>query len=366
MWPTSSRWPETIAGSTGIELNVDVWRGGIRLRQDLPIEPGGARITVDGTSQVRRTCQLTVADPSLRPVYWTDMLSPAGTELHVTSGVRYPDGTVEMVPVGVFRIDEVTTPFGDVVVVSGSDRTKVLIEDRFLKPAQSLTTNTVVQEITRIIQYSLPTATVTNLTTDSTTCPKMTWEQDTSPWSAVEELATSIGAEVAPNGEGVFVIRTQPTPSDPPVWTAAVGESGIIVGGSERMTRDGVFNAVTARNDPADGTAPIQYTAKDLTVGSPTHWDSAFGHRPRVYSSSALNTVGKCTAAALSILNRSTAPARTVTAQVIPNPAVDYGDVANLVLPDGTVEVHMVQSFTLPLGVDDAMPVQFVSSLPAA
>jgi hypothetical protein len=368
MWPTSSRWAATIVGTAVIELKVEAWRGGLRLSppEGLPVEPSNARITADGGSQVRRTCSLTIADPSLRPVYWTDMLSPAGTELVITSGVRYPDGTTELVPVGVFRIDQPDTPFGDVITVTGSDRSIVLVDDKFLTPQQSQTTNSIPQEIERLIKYSLPTAVVTDLTGNFTDCPKMTWEQDTSPWAAIDELATSIGAEVAPNAEGVFVIRRQPKPSDPPVWTAAVGESGIIVGGLERMTRDNVFNGWIARNDAADGSKPIQAIVLDTAGGSPTNWHGAFGHRPRVYSSASLTSVSKCITAAQTLLERSIAPARAVTAQVIPNPAVDYGDVAEVVLPDGTVEVHMVQGFTLPLGVDDAMTVQFVSSLPAA
>lgn len=366
MWPHSSRWNEAIAGSAMVELHVELWRGGIRLLKDVPIVPESARVTCDGGSQVRRTCSLTIGDPDLRPVYWTDGLAPAGSELVITSGVRYPDGQTELIPVGVFRIDEPATAFGDVVTVTGSDRTVVLIEDLFLGPSQSVTTNSIPQEIERLIKYSLPTAVVSDLTGDFTDCPKLTWEQGATIWSAIEELATSIGAEVAPDAAGVFVIRDQPRVTNPAVWTAAVGESGIITGGSERMTRDGVFNCIIARNDPADGSAPIQQIVKDTAGASPTNWNGAFGHRPKVYSSKALNTVAKANTAAQMLLERSIAPARTVSANVIPNPAVDYGDVTSLVLPDGTSETHMVHGFTLPLGVDDTMSVQFVTSLPAA
>lgn len=366
MWPRSSRFDAQVACSTGIELHVEAWRGGIRLSNNVPIEPSNPQITCDGGSQVRRTCSFTIADANARPVYWTDMLAPAGTELIVTSGVRYPDGQTELLPVGVFRVDEAATPFGDVVSVTGSDRTIVLIEDLFLGTSQSVTTNSITQEIERLIKYSLPTATVQDLTGDFTDCPRLTWEQGSTIWSAIDELATSIGAEVAPNGAGIFVIRKQPKITNPRVWTAAVGESGIIIGGLERMSRDQVFNCIIARNDPADGSVPIQQIVKDTAGGSPTNWNGAFGHRPKVYSSKALNTVSKANTAAQAMLERSIAPARTVTAYVIPHPAVDYGDVTDLVLPDGTTETHMVHKFTLPLGEDETgMPVEFITSIPA-
>lgn len=359
MWDTSERYRDAIRGGIGVELNVDAYRGGIKLNTDpLPVEPGSAVVTVDGGSGRRRTITLRIGDASLRPVFWTDMLAPAGTELVVTSGVRYPDTTVEYVPVGVFRITEPDTPFDGAVEIHGADRSQVIDDDEFIAPFQTITTNTVTQEITRIIQLSLPTAVISDVLADTTVSPRMTWEANTSPWAAVLELATSISADVAPDASGVFVIRRQPTPSDAPVWTAAVGEAGIVVDGSETMTRDTVKNAWTCKNDAADGTAPVQYTAYDLDPDSPTNWNGDFGHKPDTYSSPALTTISKCKAAAESKLLTSTAPARQVSVDVVPNPAVDYGDVTVVVLPDHSSITAMVQSFTLPLDVDGAPAMQ--------
>lgn len=366
MWDTSERYPDAIRGGIGVELNVDAYRGGVKLNTTpLPVEPGSASVTVDGGSGRRRTITLRVADASLRPVFWTDMLAPAGTELVVTSGVRYPDTSVEYVPVGVFRITEPVTPFDGAVEIHGADRSQVIDDDEFIAPFQTITTNTVTQEITRIIQLSLPTAVITDVLHDATLCPRMTWEAGTSPWAAVLELATSISADVAPDAAGVFVVRQLPTPSDAPVWPVAVGESGIVVSGTETMTRDNVKNAWTCKNDAADGTAPVQSTVYDLDPDSPTYWNGDFGHKPDTYSSPALTTISKCKAAATAKLLTSTAPARQVTVEVVPNPAVDFGDVALIVLPDHSSITAMVQSFTLPLDVDGApvMSVQLVSNI---
>lgn len=367
MWATTERWADAIRGGTGVELNVDAYRGGVKLNTTgpLPVEPGTPAVTVDGASGRRRTITLRIADASLRPVFWTDMLAPAGTELVVTSGIRYPDGSTELVPVGVFRIDEPVTPFDGSVEVHGVDRSQVVDDDKFIAPFQTVTTSTVTQEITRIIQLSLPTAVISDVLGDTTACPRITWEAGTSPWAAALELATSISADLAPDGSGVFVVRRQPTPSDAPVWTAAVGEAGIVVDGRETMTRENVVNAWTCRNDAADGTAPVQYTAYDLDPDSPTYWNGDFGHKPDTYSSPALTTITKCRTAAETKLITSTAPARQISVDVVPNPAVDYGDVALIVLPDHTSITGMVQSFTLPLDVDGApvMQVQLVSNI---
>lgn len=366
-WPVSPRWSETARGSATVEVNIAAQRGGVVVEQSLPIVHGSASITVDGGSDVRRKLDLEVADPALRPSAWTDLLAPAGTELVATCGWRYPDGTTELVPVGVFRIEEPTTAFGGVVQVSGVDRSKLIADDRFLLPAQTITSNLVVTEIARIIHASLASAVVRDDTDDTTVCKSTSWEQGSSPWQAVKELALSIGAEVAADAAGVFVIRRVPRPTDPVVWDVGVGESGIVVSGSEAMTREGVHNAWTVRSDTATGATPVQATVYDLDPSSPTYWAGDFGHRPGTYSSPLLDSVAACQAAGTTLLARSTAPARQVSARVVPNPAWDYGDVGSLLLPDARSETHMIHRFTLPLdlGASDLVSVVFESSVPA-
>jgi hypothetical protein len=71
----------------------------------------GGSVQVDRGSQCRRTCTVTVADITLIPRTPTDKLSIYGATLRISRGVAYSDGTKELVPLGVFRVDEVS---GDV------------------------------------------------------------------------------------------------------------------------------------------------------------------------------------------------------------------------------------------------------------
>jgi hypothetical protein len=358
MWTVSSSWDEAIRNTHQVSLRVDAWRNGVLVAADLPVEPDSGSITVDSTSDVHRTIDLTIADPAMVPLAVTDILTPHGTELVVTSGIRYPDGTIEQLPVGVFRIDKPSTPILGAIHLTGVDRSRVIADDKFINTAQSVAGHTVTTEIARLIAYSLPTATVRDLSADTTLCPFTTWEQDSSPWAAITELALSIGAEVFADAEGVFVIRVVPTfATGHDVWTVNIGQSGVIIAGTEEWDREQVFNAVTAAGEPGDGTGAVQDTVFDLDEASPTFWGGPFGHRPKRWTSPLLASVAQCTVAATTILTRSLASTRTVKVTVVPNPALECGDVVSLVLPGVTesdpprVERHMIRAITLPLGL---------------
>jgi hypothetical protein len=369
MWPVSSSWDNAVRNSQVIEVRVDAYRGGVLVASDLPIEPDSATITVDGTSDVRRTIDLTIADPALVPTAPTSVLTPHGTELRVTRGFRYPNGQTELIPVGVFRIDKPSTPLLGATKVTGVDYCRLLAEDNFLNPSQSFTTNAVPTEITRLIQLTQPGATVIDTTGNATPCALTNWEQDASRYDAIRELALSIGADVAPDALGRWIIRRLPEVTDAPVWSVNIGESGVLIGGDEDWDRENTFNGWTARGEPTTGAAPVQAFVADLDVSSPTYWGGPFGHRPKVFSSPLLATVGQCTATATTLLRRSIAGARAVRVQCIPNPALDYGDVLTLVLPGLTEESlprserHMIRSFTLPLALG-AMEIDLTAPKP--
>lgn len=355
----SSLWDATVRSSQVIEVRVDAYRSGVLVASDLPIDTESGTITVSSDSEVRRQIDLTIVDPTLVPTSASSVLTPHGTELLVRKGFRYPDGTTEVIPVGVFRIDKPTSALGGAAIaVTGVDRGRLLAEDLFINTAQSVTTNTVPAEITRLIAQTTSVPSVTDLTGNGTLVRLVAWEQGSSRWDAISEMALAIGAEVYTDVSGNFVIRTLPAITDVPDWTVDIGQTGVIIEGTESWDREKVYNAVTARSEPTDGSAAVQATVYDTNPASPTYFSGAFGHRPRpVYSSPLLTSVGTCTAAATTILARSIAPARTVTVSCVPNPALDAGDVVTLVLPGVTEsdlprsEKQLIRSIRLPLGL---------------
>lgn len=369
MYAVSSSWDAVIRGSHVVDLRVDAYRAGVLVASDLPVEPDSGSLTVDGAAEARRSVQLTIADPSLVPTSPTSILTPHGTELRISQGFRFPSGIIERVPLGRFRIDKPSTPLLGAVQVSAVDYSRLIAEDLFINAAQSVTGNTLVAEIRRVIQQTMPTATVTDTTGDTSLAKLTTWEQGSSRWEAVKELALALNADVAPNVNGEFIIRRFPAITNAPVWTINVGESGVLIGGSEDWDREGTFNAVTVRSEPTDGSNPVQATVYDLDAASATFWNGPFGHRPTTYSSPLISTVAQCYDTGTTILNRSIASARSLRVACVPNPALDWGDVITVVLPGLTandlprVEKHMVRSLTLPLGLG-AMEIDLTAPRP--
>lgn len=326
--------------------------------EGLPIS--GGSVVVDSGDQVRRTATVSIADPSLWPANPTDLLSPWGAELQIDYGIVIPGRATWWVPLirGVVADANRARPVssGDgAVVLALSDRSVRVAEDRFDAPVQTVSGATVVGEITRLIQETLPAAAVVDHTGSTQVAPVMEIERER--WSdGVEKLADSIGAEVFCDPVGVFVIRPQPTLTNAVVWDISSGARGILVAKRDRRSREKVYNRVIAVGERTDGTPPVRSAVSDTDPLSPTRYGGPFGRKPKYYNSPLLTTVGQCTAAATSILERSKGAGATVTLDVIVNPALDAGDVIR-VTDDGAKQTHIVDRLEVPLGVRDAQPI---------
>jgi hypothetical protein len=326
------------------------------------LEHIGGSVPVDRGSQCRRTCTVTLADTSLIPRTPTDKLAMYGAQVRISRGVSYSDGTRELVPLGVFRLDDGD---GDVdegpATIAGKSLECIVADDKFTAPYRA--SGNAVAAITALIQRSIPAATVVSTATDAAIGPR-TWDVEGDPWEAVTEIAAAIGAEVYCDPDGIFTIAELPDLlSVLPAWTISAGEGGAYVAAKRGMKADGVFNGVHARGENTEtDTAPVSALVVDNDPGSPTYWDGPFGHRPTFYSSSTLTTTNACTSAATLKLRAAKAPNATADISSLPNPALAPGDVIRVVYPDGTKELHQVQSFTVPLEAGGSFDVQTISA----
>src|ERR1044072_2774627 len=105
MYPVSSRFLAALVESHQIATEVKLFRADGQVEV---LEHTGGSVTVDRGQGPRRTCSVTVADTTLIPLTAKDKLSVYGAQLRISRGVRYPGGSTEMVPLGVFRIDQVS------------------------------------------------------------------------------------------------------------------------------------------------------------------------------------------------------------------------------------------------------------------
>ena len=359
MYPVSDRFLARLAESHEVatELLLFLTDG-----RTAPLEHTGGSVQVDRAQAIRRTCTVTIADPSLIPRTPTDQLATYGARLRIRRGVHFGDGSSELVPLGVFRLDSVSGDVNDgPVTLSGKDLAAFIQDDKFTTPWRS--TGTVIAAITALVQRSLPDAEVVATIADAA-IGQRTFDIEADPWAACQEIAAAAGAEVYPSPEGTFTISTLPDIlTTTPAWEIAAGEGGSYIRANRGMTSDQVFNGVLARGEnTADGVAPVSYLATDSDTSSPTYWGGPFGRRPMFYSSPTLTTLGACTSAATLKLAQAKAPNASGDISSLPNPALEPGDVLRIVHPDGSRELQQVASFGVPLETGDDFPITTISA----
>lgn len=348
MWPMSTKAQQIVLRSHSIAIRGTAFGSSIGMLTDLPIS--GGSVTVDSSSQVRRTATVEIARPDLWPADPLDVLSPFGSEILLEYGIVIPGIGTEWIPLirGVISDADRVRPSTNSFTLSLVDRSARVAEDRLDAPSTTTSGATVVNEIKRLIQETLPGALVTDETGSTQVAPDLQIERER--WAdGVEKLADAIGAEVFADPQGDFVIRPQPTLADDAVWQIRTGRGGILVSASEKLTRDRVYNRMVVTGTRSDGTPPVRSAVSDTDPLSPTLYGGAFGKKPKYYSSPLLTTIGQCTATATSFLARVKGIQASVGLQAIVNPALDAGDVIR-VYHQGW-QVHIVDKITIPLGV---------------
>lgn len=359
MYPVSDRFLPRLAESHTVATRVQLFLTDGRV---LDVPHTGGSVSVDRAQAIRRTCTVTCPDPILIPRTPTDQLATYGARLRIARGVEYGDGSSELVPLGVFRLDSVE---GDVsqgpVTLSGKDLSAIVADDKFTE--RYTATGTVVGAVTALIQRSIPGADVISLITD-TPIGSRAFDVEADPWAGAQEIAAAAGAEVFCNADGVFVVGTLPDLlTVTPVWAVEAAEGGVYVSGNRAMSSDGVYNGVLARGEnTAENVSPVSYLAVDNDPNSPTYWSGPYGRRPMFYSSSTLTSVNACTQAANLKLAQAKAPNASGDISSLPNPALESGDVIRVMHEDGSRELHQVASFSVPLDEGGGFPIATISA----
>jgi hypothetical protein len=326
---------------------------------NLPVTSGS--VVSDASSQVRRTATVGIGQSALWPDDPLSILSPIGSELLVSYGIVLQSGQVEYLQLirgPITRAQRQVPASGndDALTVTVADRSSKVAEARFDAPTQTISGATTVSEISRLITAVLPNVTVTDQTGSTKVAPQI--EMDRERWSdGVEKLADSIGAEVFATPEGNFVIRTEPTVANAPVWTLEAGDGGVLVGEDAEFSRDLTYNRVVAIGQRLDGIPPVYAVASDTNPNSPTYISGPFGIKTRFYSSPLLTTVAQCESAAASMLARVTGHHLNVSFSTVCNPALEAGDVIRL-LYDGRDEVHIIDRVEIPLRPGDVQQIK--------
>ncbi len=359
MYPVSDTFKNALRQSHTVVVKVDAYLSGSPIAEDIEITSG--TVTVNSGSGVRRQLDCVISDRDL----WSD-LDVIGVELHVSRGIRYPSGDLEMVPLGIFSLDATSIsvgPTGGIQVRTAPDRWARVQRAQFEQPTNSVATNTIRAEISRLVTNAVSGLTVTTTATRTDLVGPQVWDQDRA--GAIIDLATSIGAEVYFDVDGNLIIEDAPLLGQVPVWTVDASASGVLISGDRLRDRSRTYNVVVAYPSNVSGSIPYApVIVEDNDPTSRTYVGGPFGRVPFRYTSPAMTSSGQATVAAQALLNRVKAVNAQLNVEAVVNPALDRGDVITVLTPDSVTELHLVDSLTIPLDISGSQQITTRSSRP--
>lgn len=366
---------------------VDLYfnRSSVPVITDLPVVSG--TITIDSTAAQRTSGTLTLSSTDLIAITNTATLEPYGVEVGVRCGVMYADGTLEFVQMGVFLITDITynEEEGDNPTITFTDRSqwiaeqssKTGIEDYSTKSTffaiQDLMTKSVFVNVSSVSDRIDPGGVAPNTLAlvidhehlDDIVIPGGSPMDGGSFWDDIQILATSLGAEIFFSEDGVNVILqkapdiTYQTAADADV-VVDVGVRGTLITSATGLSRQGAYNAVQMTgalpaNAASTATPPTVFVC-DTDPASLTYYDQTggtqgpFGRVVLQTSSDTIVGIPALTAAATALLKKGLGLTKTLGFTMLPNPAMQVGDVVAVNHLNGTTDVAMITSLSMDLG----------------
>lgn len=348
MFPVSDRWLESLSLAR-YEPFVQWSNDRGNTWSDLTIHDGS--ITAASTSQVRWTARGLVVSGA---EFGRRGLSPYGSRIRVFMRMHFDRSTFETVPLGVYRVEEVSQAGlrPGRASVDGLSLEAQVQDERFHAP-RTLAIGTGEFWVRQLIQEALPEMGL-SWRLGQTLIPELVEERDR--WGLVDgrsrepSIAKSLGGRVFCDSRGSFVAAPVPTLADAPVWSALAGPGGALVNPAQSLSRDKVYNQVVASGASEDGEPPVgPAVASDDDPVSPTYYKGPFGAVPMFYESKMLTTFAQCQRAALSMLAPRLGLKQKVSIDTIANFALEPDDVITVTMPDGGRENHVIDSISYPL-----------------
>lgn len=368
MRPTSAEWRYLIRSSQTPVLEVTSWYDGKPYPVPVPVLGGTA--TFDDTAQLRRRLVLNVPartalhdwDPALSA---TAPLGAYGQRLHVRAGLRRPDGTDELMDLGWYLIADWGRSATDgSIEVAAVDLVELLRRARLYAPLPAPPGATYADGFRLLVGGILPLS-IDAAVVDRPLPAGTLWERERDV--ALDALARAWGVRWYVDDGGTIQVAPQyPEVDDStvPDFTLVDGYDSTVVDRQRSAETDRLYNAVVATGRVPEGGGAAPYAVAEITdPASPIRVDGPFGRRPRFLASDILTDQSATQAAAETLLRRVTRVARADVMSVIPDPAIQLGDVGRVQVL-GSSFIGRVTSYTLPLTVDGGAATMTVANTP--
>jgi hypothetical protein len=344
-------------------FRVQVWNRTEQIGEVTELLGGNVDCTL--TSQVTRRGSITVPD-NMMPTDPGDLLAPFGNRLRIFRGISYA-GSELLFPVFTGLIMKAERKPRQPCTVSFSDRAVEVDENDFEQPTEARQGQSVLTEWTRLVREGVPDAVFGTHDAINALAAAQVWDDSRS--QACDQLADAGGAFWYCLPDGRFVMRRVPwayhpdgkfaqpvvtyvdkmKPQDPAFQYGAPGHQlGTITDYGTAMSRESVYNSVVGVADQPDGAEPRRAVVRDTAEGSPTAIGSKFGRRVLRIDLPSAADAAVVYHGARSVLSRSRASAEALPWDMVPDPALELGDLVQLNL--GTRRLlRVVAEIKLPL-----------------
>jgi hypothetical protein len=320
-------------------------------------------INVDRTAAIRRAGRLTCIDPErkLVPVGNSGILTPFGTEIRPYRGVKYSDGTEEVYALGVFRLagstfHETNTTAGVSISLNMYDRSRTVSRDKFITTYVVAAGTNIVNAIKLILGRTFDDLEYDSIATSLTTTSPKVYATNDDPWTAVTELAKSIGCEIYFDFEGRVIIAP-PTDIDAlpsPDFTYIEGTGCTMIDLQAEYADDPGYNGVIVEGgSTGDELPPVRAEAWDMEPSSPTYRYGSYGEVPLYSQDTNVKTLADAQAAADALLKGHIGFSGQLTISSWCNPALEAGDVVQVERSAMNITgLYTVDAFNVPLRKD--------------
>ena len=354
MWPVAANWLSALSVSHGRYTRMEAWFAGAKVAT-IPVESGSVSVTA--RNRVRRTLSAVVPE-GYWPTGTSSALAPYGAQLKVFQGITGADGNLigAEVPVFAGRVETVSRERrSGKVTVTASDPFADVNDAMFEQPRAPSPGIGIASTIIGLISEVRSDADVTDLTGSYAVIPPgVLW--DTDRGAAIDQLAGSIGAEVFCLPDGVsWIIRPVPQLGGTSVWSLVQGQGSTVIKDVIGRSRIDVANRIIVHVEQP-GQNPILTSATDTLLSSATRYGGPYGTVVRHYSNPLITSAGQGNAAGQARLARTIGITRSRNVDVVPNPALEAGDLMSITTDEG-VEQHIADAFNVPLEVASVMTV---------
>lgn len=329
-----------------------------------PLEVISGSVTLETQSLIRGRLDLTLQGAEWVPVDPYGNLAPYGAEINVKRGVELDDGTVELVSLGWFRIEEVTVEdSGDSLstTVTGLDRAQRVSDAKFIDtyqyPDSSVTVPQFILDTIQAVWPDVPyqpdflsqsSVSFSNLEN------KLAAQMGDDRWEFCHGMALALGMSLFFDGDGVLTLKRYAHSS--PVMDLSEGDGGVLLQVSRSWTRTNSFNQVVATGENPDNATVYRGEATDLNPSSPTYFYGPFGQVPTFYDSPHIVSDEQAEDAANTKLALEIGTPASVGFGIVPNPALEPDDTVRITRERTGIDADFVlDSVTIGLGADESM-----------